>query len=94
MLAIQHLPGKRLDALNGIPTLDIPVGFECLESDITQLFQLPDKAATDESHLALTIVHEIDYLLTWNRTHLANAIRQRELIDYYTISFTFRRVQI
>lgn len=76
------LAGKRLNALEGIPTLDIPDDFEHLESDIIQLFQLPDKAATDASHLALAIVHEIDYLLTWNCTHLANAILQKELLDY------------
>ncbi|MBC7979681.1 MAG: type II toxin-antitoxin system VapC family toxin [Armatimonadetes bacterium] len=76
------LAGKRLAALAGIPTLDIPDDFESLESDIIQLLQLPDKAATDASHLALAIVHKMDYLLTWNCTHLANAILQKELIDY------------
>ena len=76
------LARKRLDALEGIPTLDIPVGFEALENDIIRLFQLPERAATDASHLGLAIIHKIDYLLTWNCTHLANAVLQKELIDY------------
>ncbi len=76
------LAEKRLAALAGIPTLDIPDDLGRLESDLIQLFQLPAKAATDASHLALAIRHQIDYLLTWNCTHLANAVLQKELIDY------------
>ncbi len=46
------------------------------------LFQLPRRAYTDASHLALAILHKMDYLLTWNCTHLANAVLQKELVDY------------
>ena len=76
------MAAERLDKLKGIPTLDIPTGFSKLEDDIIQLFQLPGKAATDASHLGLAIMHQMDYLLTWNCTHLANAVLQKELIDY------------
>jgi len=76
------LAAERLELLADIPTLDIPDKFASLEGDLINLFQLPDRAATDASHLALVILHEIDYLLTWNCTHLANAILQKELIDY------------
>ena len=76
------LAAGRIELLEGIPTLDIPDKFATLETDLINLFQLPQKAATDASHLALAILHEIDYLLTWNCTHLANAILQKELIDY------------
>ena len=77
-----QLASKRLQALEGIPTLDIPEDFDSLESDLIILFQLPNRAATDASHLGLAIVHRIDYLLTWNCTHLANAVLQKELMDY------------
>lgn len=76
------LAAERLSKLKGIPTLDIPEGFERLEGDLVRLFQLPERASTDASHLALVIMHQVDYLLTWNCAHLANAILQKELIDY------------
>ena len=76
------LAAKRLATLEGIPTLDIPDDFGALEGELIQLFQLPAKAATDASHLGLAIVHKMDYLLTWNCTHLANAVLQKELMDY------------
>jgi hypothetical protein len=39
---------------------------------------LPDKAASDALHIATAAVHGMDYLLTWNCTHLSNvAFRPR-----------------
>lgn len=34
---------------------------------------LPAKAALDAVHVAVAVVNGMDYLLTWNCTHLANA---------------------
>jgi len=73
---------QRLDSLAGIRELEILEGFEQLETDIIALFRLPQTAVIDAAHLALAILHEMDYLLTWNCTHLANAVLQKDLIDY------------
>jgi len=34
---------------------------------------LPPKAVDDAGHLALATIHGMDFLLTWNCRHLANA---------------------
>jgi hypothetical protein len=34
---------------------------------------LPERAAVDALHVAIATVHGMDYLLTWNCTHIANA---------------------
>ena len=34
---------------------------------------LPEKAARDATHIALATMHGMDYLLTWNCKHIANA---------------------
>jgi len=34
---------------------------------------LPPKAAADALHIAIAPVNGMDYLLTWNCTHIANA---------------------
>jgi hypothetical protein len=34
---------------------------------------LPEKAAADSLHIATAAVHGMQYLLTWNCTHIANA---------------------
>jgi len=73
---------RRLAYLDTLPELDVPDDLERLESELIRLFQLPPKAATDASHLGMAILHRIDYLLTWNRTHLANAVLQKDLHQY------------
>jgi hypothetical protein len=73
---------RRLSYLADIPELSVPEDIHLLEGDIIKLFQLPKKAFIDASHLALAILHRMDYLLTWNCTHLANAVLQKELVDY------------
>ena len=34
---------------------------------------MPAKAYADAVHVAVAAVHGLDYLLTWNCTHIANA---------------------
>jgi hypothetical protein len=34
---------------------------------------LPERATVDALHVAIATVHGMDYLLTWNYTHIANA---------------------
>ena len=34
---------------------------------------LPARAAADALHIAIAVVNGMDYLLTWNCTHIANA---------------------
>ena len=40
---------------------------------LTQNAGLPEKAAADALHIAIAACHGMDYLLTWNATHIANA---------------------
>jgi hypothetical protein len=40
---------------------------------------LPPKAANDAAHIAIATVHGMDYLLTWNCKHIANAHIQKKL---------------
>jgi len=40
---------------------------------------LPSKASNDALHMALATVYGLDYLLTWNCKHMANAQIQRKL---------------
>jgi hypothetical protein len=34
---------------------------------------LPEQATVDALHIAIAVVNGMDYLLTWNCTHIANA---------------------
>ncbi|QYX34215.1 hypothetical protein K2F26_14135 [Sphaerospermopsis torques-reginae ITEP-024] len=40
---------------------------------------MPQKAAEDALHIAIAVTNGINYLLTWNCKHIANAIIRREI---------------
>jgi hypothetical protein len=73
---------RRMPFLDNIPDLDVPLETDALAKDLIQLLKIPQKAEADATHLALTILHRITFLLTWNCTHLANPVLQKELIEY------------
>lgn len=73
---------RRMPYLDSIPDLDVPPETDALSKNLSKLLQIPQKAQADAAHLALTILHRITYLLTWNCTHLANPVLQKELIEY------------
>ena len=63
----------RLAALDPFPLLDIRDDANDLARDLIQSGPLPPKAARDALHIAIAAVHGIDFLVTWNCTHIANA---------------------
>ena len=67
---------KRLDALEGIPLLSINQEAVSLARAFVKKGPIPEKAAVDALHIALATTHGMDYLLTWNCKHIANAEMQ------------------
>ena len=64
---------RRLSALAGIPVLDVTADAASLAAALVQRGALPRKAIVDAFHIGIAAAHAIDYLLTWNCRHLANA---------------------
>mgnify|MGYP001605873361 CR=1 FL=1 len=68
-----EMANKRIEILQGIPMLETSDEVESLAEKYFNSLQFPAKALRDAFHLAYTVVYEIDFLATWNCTHLANA---------------------
>jgi len=64
---------RRLAIIGGLPTLEVTVDAETLTQAIMAAGILPPHAFPDAAHVAVSAVHSVDYLLTWNCRHLANA---------------------
>lgn len=64
---------RRLVLLKGIPVLTAHPDALGLARSFLAEAALPVKAAIDAVHVALAAVHGMDFLLTWNCTHIANA---------------------
>ena len=71
---------ERLAVVRGIPSVDIKPEAVTLAQALLSSGSLPRKAAADALHIAIATTHHIDYLLTWNCRHIANA-EIRPLID-------------
>jgi hypothetical protein len=70
---------KRMNMVKGIPLLGITDEVSILADDLIKSGVIPKKAATDSAHIALAAVHAMDFLLTWNCTHIANAAIKRKI---------------
>ncbi len=75
----QEIALKRLELLNGLPLLELNQSVRNLSAEFLKRSNLPSKASEDSVHIAAATVHEIDYLLTWNCKHIANAQIQKKL---------------
>ena len=67
---------KRLQAIEGVPVLEMDVESRYLADEIVRRHGIPQKAIGDAGHVACAAVHEIDYILTWNCRHIANEFRK------------------
>jgi predicted nucleic acid-binding protein len=72
---------RRTDLLTGIDVLE--VGEEALQlaEVLVRRRAVPDTSAQDALHIAIAVTNGVDYLLTWNCTHIANAAMRRAIDD-------------
>lgn len=73
---------SRLASLAGIQSLDVTEEVDELAGRLLAGGLIPAKAAQDAFHVAVSAVHGMDFLLTWNCTHINNVtiIRRMERI--------------
>ncbi|MEY4200635.1 MAG: hypothetical protein RLZZ265_2375 [Verrucomicrobiota bacterium] len=64
---------QRLEALSTLTVLRRTEAVDELAEAFLSAGPLPAKAKADAVHLAIATIHRVDYLLTWNCKHLANA---------------------
>lgn len=63
---------RRLEELKDFPLLELNDEVEKMARVYMEKLKIPEKSFRDAAHLAVASVHNIDYLVTWNCTHLAN----------------------
>ncbi|MCY3684487.1 MAG: type II toxin-antitoxin system VapC family toxin [Gemmatimonadetes bacterium] len=70
---------RRLSFLQGFPLLDLTEAVNDVAKAIMDSGLLPQRAVRDAIHIAVSSVHGIDILLTWNCRHIANGAIMKEL---------------
>ncbi len=84
---------ERMDVLLPIQKLDIPEIALDLSDALLSAAALPAVAARDAQHVGICAVNGMDYLLTWNCRHLANAAL-RDRIEEVCENFGYRAPKI
>ena len=69
----QEAAQQRLSAIETLPLLEIAEEAIALAKDLVRMGPLPETAEVDALHIAIAVTNRVDYLLTWNCKHLANA---------------------
>lgn len=65
---------RRLSVLDDLSVLDVTENARNLAGWLIADGAMPVHAEVDAFHVAVAAVHGIDYLLTWNCKHIANAV--------------------
>ena len=71
---------RRLALLHGIPVLALTDEAVEFAKQLLSNLLLPEKAMEDALHISVAVVSGMEYLLTWNCKHIANA-RMRSNIE-------------
>jgi hypothetical protein len=51
---------------------------------------MPSKTAIDAVHVAIAATHGVDFLVTWNCTHIANAVVREKKLEAVCRASGFR----
>ena len=68
------LAAELLRFLQDVPLLRIPEHAHALKFQLLRRTQIPAKAENDALHIAIAAVHGIEFLVSWNCRHIANAV--------------------
>jgi predicted nucleic acid-binding protein len=74
-----ELARQRRGMLEGLPLLAVTNEAERLAPLLLRAAALSANATTDALHMAVAAVHGMDYLLSWNCKHIANATIRRAI---------------
>jgi hypothetical protein len=74
-----QMAGLRMETLRDIPVLTASPEVGLLAQRLVTRGPLPPKAAVDALHIAVAVVNGMDFLLTWNCTHIANATMRHRI---------------
>lgn len=72
---------RRRAILAGIDVLEVGQTALALAEELVRRRAVPEVAAEDALHIAIAVTNGIEYLLTWNCAHIANATMRRAIDD-------------
>lgn len=75
---------RRLKIVDALPQLSISDATRRMARVLFQELHLPERAVADAVHIAVAITNGMDYMITWNCRHIANAQLRHRIDDICT----------
>ncbi len=72
---------RRMDMIESVAEIEVNPEAVALAQALVSDGVVPEKAAADALHIAIATVQGMDYLLTWNLKHLANAVIRNAIAE-------------
>jgi len=70
---------SRIEIISDLPILELNENINNLANNFIQSDIIPHKYVEDAFHISIATIHGMDYLLTWNCKHIANATIRTEI---------------
>lgn len=70
---------RRMTVIDGIPALKVTAAARDLAAALIAAGSMPRNAEIDAFHVAVASANGINYLLTWNCAHIANAVMRTKI---------------
>ena len=69
----------RLEALESVAFLDANPDAEDLAQTLVEVGAVPRQATDDAAHIAIAVTSGVEFLVTWNFRHIANAVMRTRI---------------
>ena len=80
-LVVYEAATERLDVLDPLTLLETTEDALVLSRQLIDSGAVPREAPEDALHIAIAVTNGIEYLLTWNYRHIANATMRAQIED-------------
>lgn len=67
-----HAAKSRIEKVKDFPLVEVTTEVQALAELYFDQIQIPEKARADAYHLALATIHGLDFLVSWNCTHIVS----------------------
>jgi hypothetical protein len=84
-----EMAAQRRKILEGIDVLETTEEALALAEELVKRGAVPAVASEDAMHIAISVTNGVEYLLTWNCAHIANA-KMRRAIDAVCVNSGYR----
>lgn len=70
---------RRLEVLSNITVLEILPEANILAQNLIDAGVFPQRSRPDAQHIAIAIVHRVNYLVSWNYKHIVSEIKRQHI---------------